>query len=119
LKKTLVLGASPNPMRFSYKMVRSLIRHHTGVIPVGFRPGEIDGVSIEIGKPLHSGVHTILLYLGPDRQQAFYDYIFELAPRRLIFNPGTYNPELAVLAREQGIEVIIDCSLVMLSKGIY
>jgi predicted CoA-binding protein len=119
LKKTVVLGASPNPMRFSYKMTRSLVRHNIEVVPVGFRKGSIEGVDILTGTPHIDKVHTVTLYLGPDRQDIFYSYILSLYPRRIIFNPGTYNPDLARLARANGIETVIDCGLVMLNKGTY
>lgn len=118
-KKTLVLGASPNPMRFSHKMTKSLRRHHHEVVPLGFRKGKIEDTDILTGMPDIKHVHTVALYLGADRQKDFYDYIIRLNPRRIIFNPGTYNPELNELAKKNGIETVIDCSLVMLSKGIY
>ena len=119
MKKTVVLGASPNPARFSHRMVASLVKHGKDVVPVGFRKGAIAGVHIVIGKPEIKDVHTVALYLGPDRQPDFYDYIISLKPARIIFNPGTYNPELFKLAQKQGIDTVIDCALVMLGQGIY
>ena len=118
-KKTVVLGASPNPLRFSYKMVKSLLRHEIDVVPVGFRKGTINEVDILIGQPKIQNVHTISLFLGSRHQPAFYDYILKLNPKRIIFNPGTYNPELYELARKNGIETVIDCALIMLSKGTF
>ncbi len=117
--KTVVLGASPNPERFSYRMVSSLVKNHKEVVAVGFREGTIHGVDIVIGKPKLDDVHTICLYLGPDRQSDFYDYILSLKPTRIIFNPGTYNPELFRMAQKKGIDTVIDCALVMLGRGIY
>jgi hypothetical protein len=43
----------------------------------------------------------------------------ELAPRRIIFNPGTENPVLASMATEKGMEAIEECTLVMLKTGQY
>ncbi len=119
MKKTVVLGASPNPSRFSHRMVTSLVRHNLEVVAVGNRPGVIAGQDILIGMPEIPDVHTVTLYLGPARQPAFYDYIISLKPARIIFNPGTYNPELEKLAQKHGIETRFDCALVMLAQERY
>jgi predicted CoA-binding protein len=119
MKRTLVIGASPNPMRFSHKMVKSLIRHGYEVVPLGLRKGEILGVNILTGKPELENIHTVSLYINPERQRQYYDYITSLAPRRIIFNPGTVNHEFIKLAESNNIEAITDCSLIMIAKGIY
>jgi hypothetical protein len=119
MKKTLVLGASPNPLRFSNKMVKSLLRHGFEAVPLGIRTGEIAGVKILTGKPKIQNIHTVSLYLAPHRQKEYYDYILSLQPRRIIFNPGTHNQELIQLAGKNNIEPITDCALIMISKGIY
>lgn len=119
MKKTLVLGATPNPERYAYLAVLRLQQHGHEVAPVGVRPGEIGGISIQMGQPLISGVDTVTLYLGAERQKAYYDYILSLAPKRIIFNPGAENSELAQLAEKQGIETVEGCTLVMLSIGAY
>lgn len=120
VKTTLVLGASPNPERYSFKAVMSLQRRQIPVIAVGLREGEIGDVKIRKGKPDDIGeIHTIGLYLGPKNQAEFIGYILSLKPSRIIFNPGTWNPELATLAGSEGIEVISDCMLAMLSCGQY
>lgn len=118
-RKTVVLGASPNPERFSYRFVASLVRHGEEVLPLGFRKGSIAGVDIIIGTPALEDIHTVALYLRPDHQVDFYDYILSLKPVRIIFNPGTYNPELFRMAQKQGIDTVINCALVMLAQGIY
>lgn len=89
------------------------------MVPVGIRQGEIDGIDIKIGQPAEEEVDTVTLYLNAKRQKEYYDYILELNPRRIIFNPGTENAELMNLARERGIEPVIACTLVMLSTGEY
>ncbi len=119
MKKTLILGASPNPLRFSNKMVKSLLRHGFEAVPLGIRKGEITGVSILTGKPDLKDIHTISLYLSAKRQKEYYDYILSLEPERIIFNPGTHNQELIKIAEENDIEVITDCALIMIAKGIY
>ena len=119
LKKTVVLGATPNPERYAYLAVKKLLAYGHEAIPVGIRKGEIEGVPIRNGQPEISGVDTVTLYLNPEHQRDYYDYIFSLQPQRLIFNPGTENPELMRLAREKGVEVEEACTLVMLSIGDY
>ena len=119
MKKTLVLGATPNPERYAYLATMRLAQHGHEVIPVGIRKGAIDGHEIVEGKPEEKGVDTVTLYLGPDRQPEYYDYILSLQPKRIIFNLGTENPELAQLANERGIETVEGCTLVMLSIGSY
>jgi predicted CoA-binding protein len=116
---TLVLGASPNPLRFSNKMVKSLVRKKMEVIALGLRKGEIAGIKILTGKPELSDIHTVSLYIGPALQSPLYEYILSLRPKRIIFNPGTINIEFMNLAQENGIEVVTDCSLVMLNSGKY
>ena len=119
MKKTLVLGASPNPLRFSNKMVKSLIKHNIDVVAVGFREGEIGGIKILTGLPEVNNVHTVSLYIGPKRQPEYYDYILSLKPKRIIFNPGTINEEFMSLAKQKKIEIVTDCALVMVSSGKY
>jgi len=116
-KKTLVLGASPNPVRFSNKAVRSLLRHQYDVVPVGLRQGTIEGKEIQVGTPPVEGVHTVSLYVGPSRQTAYFDYIISLKPARVIFNPGTVNPAFMARLEKEGIHPVNGCMLVMLNKG--
>jgi hypothetical protein len=118
-KKTLVLGATPNPARYAYAAVQRLRRHNHEVVAVGNRPGAIDDVAIQTQTEPLENIDTITLYLNPTNQKPYYDYILSLKPKRIIFNPGTENPELVQLARENGIEVEIGCTLVMLSIGNY
>ena len=119
MKKTLVLGASTNPSRYSNIAVNRLKNSGHEVVPVGIRQGAIAGIDILNGEPDVEGVDTITLYLNPTRQQPYYDYILGLQPKRIIFNPGTENAELVKLAREKGIETEIACTLVLLSMGTY
>lgn len=117
-KITLVLGASPNPDRFAYKAIRSLQRRNIPVIAIGRRDVDLDGLKIKKGMPADIGpVHTITLYMNAKNQKEYYDYMLSLQPKRIVFNPGTTNPEFAELAKEKGIEVIDDCLLVMLNTG--
>lgn len=118
-KKTLVLGASTNPSRYSYLAIKKLQAHGHPVVAVGRRKGEVGGVSIETEPLEASGVDTVTLYLNPGNQEPYYDYIFGLNPKRIIFNPGTENEDLMQQAQSKGIEPIEGCTLVMLSTGMY
>ncbi len=119
MKKTLVLGATPNPARYAYLAVMRLKQRGHEVVPLGIRDGNVEGIEIQKGKPSIEGVDTVTLYLNAERQREYYDYIFSLKPKRIIFNPGTENPELMKLANERGIETVEGCTLVMLSIGAF
>ncbi|HKK64180.1 MAG TPA: CoA-binding protein [Bacteroidales bacterium] len=116
-KKTVVLGASPNPARYSFKAVKSLLRCGHEAIAVGFRPGVIYDTFIQRGKPEIEDVHTIAMYIGEQRQDEFRDYIFSLKPKRVIFNPGTINTGFMKDLEDQDVEVVEGCTLVMLDSG--
>ncbi len=117
--KTLVIGASVNPERFSFKAINQLVKAGHEVKALGLKKGNVAGVEIEIGKPSFENIDTITLYVGPANQPVFYDYILSVKPRRVIFNPGTENPELFGLLRKAGIEVEIACTLVLLATDSY
>ncbi len=114
--KTLVLGASPNPERYAFKAVNMLKKSGHPVVALGGREAMIGDTEIRIGFPLFEDIDTITLYLGPKNQITYYEYILRLNPRRIIFNPGTSNIFLMGLARKNGIEIIEDCTLVLLSN---
>ena len=118
-KKTLVLGASTNLGRYSNLAVHRLMEHGHEVVPVGIKAGTINGIEILTGQPEVADIDTVTLYLNPERQSAYYEYIFKLRPKRIIFNPGTENMELIELAQQRGIETEVACNLVMLSVGNY
>ena len=117
MKRTLVLGASPNSSRYAYKAVSLLKRHGIETFPVGIKTGSIEGIQIINGKPIIENIHTVTLYLGYKAQQEYYDYILALNPKRVIFNPETENDELMQLLEEKNIECIEACTLVMLGTG--
>lgn len=118
-KKTLVLGASDNPSRYSYLAMNRLKAHDHPVVAVGRKESEVAGIAISKSPVVEDGVDTVTLYLNPTHQKEYYDYILDLKPSRIIFNPGTENPELMKMAREKGIEPVVACTLVMLATGQY
>lgn len=118
-KKTLVLGASGNPSRYSYLAMRQLRNHDHPVAAVGLRKTMVGDVEITTEKKPITDVDTITLYLNPMNQKQYYDYILSLNPKRIIFNPGAENKELAALAGEKNIQTLNACTLVLLSTGQY
>src|ERR1700704_775835 len=119
LKRTLVLGASDNPSRYSYLAIRRLREHGHPVVALGKKNTLVADVQVEKEKKQFDHIDTITLYLNPLRQKEYYDYILSLHPKRIIFNPGAENDELYELARSKGIQVQEACTLVLLSTGQY
>jgi len=113
----VVLGASPNPDRFSYKAVRRLARGQYRIVAIGKRQGMIENIPIVTGRPVLSDVHTVLIYLAPSHQGEIFDYVISLKPRRVVFNPGTESPEFAEFLESCNISVVNECSLVMMATG--
>lgn len=118
-KKTLVLGASDNPARYSFLAIQKLRRYGHPVVAVGRKVTSVADIAVEKEKKAFEGVDTVTLYLNPTHQKEYYDYILSLKPRRIIFNPGAENDELAALAEKNNIEPLEACTLVMLSTGQY
>ena len=118
-KKTLVIGASTNKERYAYLAVEMLNNNLYPVVAVGNKKGVIGATSIETEMLPFNDVDTITLYINPSIQKEYYDYIFSLNPKRIIFNPGTENNELGVLAKQKGVQVLEACTLVLLSTNQY
>ncbi len=120
-KKTVIIGATPNPTRYAFLAAERLTNHQHPVVPVGIKRGEVFGKEILDlrEKPPVDGVDTITLYLNPTHQREWEEYILSLQPKRIIFNPGTENDRLAAKAADQGIETLNACTLVMLSASTF
>ncbi len=119
MKKTLVIGASENPSRYAYLAITKLLQHGHEVAAIGSKEGNVNGAKIETQHLPFNDIDTITLYINPVIQKEYYDYIFSLKPKRIIFNPGAENFELKKLARQHGIETEEACTLVMLSTNQY
>lgn len=119
VKKTVLLGASDNPSRYSYLAINQLRAKNHPVEAIGRKRITVADITIDTEKKPVEGVDTVTLYLNPDHQREYYDYILSLKPKRIIFNPGTENQELAALAEQNGIQTIEACTLVLLSTGQY
>lgn len=118
-KKTLVLGASDNPSRYSYLAIHRLRNHGHPVIGIGRKKTQVADVFVSDEKTVHKNIDTISIYLNPAHQQQYYNYILSLKPKRIIFNPGAENDELSELAKKNGIQPLEACTLVLLSTGQY
>lgn len=121
MKKTVLVGAGPNPSRYAYLAANMLEEYDHDTVLLGIKKGDINGNKIlDIReKPKIEGVDTITLYIGPQRQPEWYNYLLSLRPKRIIFNPGTENEEFQSLAEQQGVEVLEACTLVMLRSRQY
>ena len=118
-KKTLVLGASTKPNRYSNMALHRLDSYNQPTVAIGLKPAKVKGVTIETEKLPFEDIHTVTLYLNPKRQETYYDYILSLKPKRVIFNPGTENPEFYKLLKLNDVEVEIACTLVLLATNQY
>ncbi len=118
-KKTLVLGASLKEERYSNIAIYRLRKYNIETVAIGLRSGMVDDVRINTDLVPFSDIDTVTMYLGAQNQEEFYDYILELKPKRVIFNPGTENPEFYKKLREKDIEVEVACTLVMLGTKQY
>jgi len=118
-KKTVVIGVSTNPERYSYKAVEKLIAHGHEVVALGLKTGELFGVKIFTDYPAINNVNTVSLYVGPQNQEGIIDYVLKLKPHRVIFNPGTENSDFENKLAQNNIETERACTLVLLSTGAY
>lgn len=118
-KKTLVLGASENPERYSNMAIQRLKRKGHPIVAVGYKEGNVEEVKIQKEFPSEADIDTVTLYVSKKNQTQYYDEILKLHPKRVIFNPGTENEELENLLRQENIEIVPACTLVMLSTDSY
>ena len=118
-KKTLVLGASLKENRYSFKAIHKLKDNKISVVALGLRKGEVAAITIDTEMLPYKNIDTVTLYLNPKRQEAYYDYIISLEPKRVIFNPGTENTYFVKLLQENNIESEVACTLVLLAINQY
>ncbi len=118
-KKTLVIGASLKPNRYSNIALRKLVNYNHEVVAFGMKAGEEAGVVIDTELKDYEAIDTITLYLNPKRQEEYYNYIVSLNPKRVVFNPGTENPDLYAILKENDIAFEVACTLVLLSTNQY
>lgn len=119
MKKTLVLGASTNPARYSYLVANKLVRKGYPIVNVGRKKGEVAGIPIESTATVHDDIDTVTIYVAAKNQDVYQDYILATRPNRVIFNPGAENNDFEQLLQKEGIETVNACTLVMLNTGQY
>ncbi len=118
-KKTLVLGATTKPERYAYKAMNMLTQKGHTVLAIGQNAGEVAGVKIQTKAIPVKNIDTVTLYLNPVRQRDYYNYIIEAQPKRVVFNPGTENPEFYQLLELNNIKAEVACTLVLLATNQY
>ena len=119
MKKTLIIGASENLERTSFTAFKKLKAKNIEIVLIGNKKGTIDGIEIQTGFPKIDEVHTVTLYISEKNQGDYFQYIADLKPERVIFNPGTENLDLELFLKEKDIHTERECTLVKLSLGIY
>ncbi|QLG44201.1 CoA-binding protein [Costertonia aggregata] len=119
MKKTLVFGASLKSGRYSNIAIKRLVDNDIPTVAFGLRKGEVHGVHIADRLDSFQDIHTVTLYINPKRQPEYYNHIINLQPNRVIFNPGTENPQFYPLLEESNIQVEVACTLVLLATHQY
>lgn len=118
-KKTLVLGSSVNPHRYSYLVIKKLVKAGHDIIAIGNKNGKVEGIEIQTELQPYKNIDTVTIYLNAQNQKLFYHYIVDLNPKRVIFNPGAENPEFYNILKANHIEFEEACSLTLLSTNQY
>ncbi len=116
-KKTLVLGASDNPSRYSYLAINRLRAKGHPVVAIGRKKVKVFDVDVDTEKKPLQDIDTVSIYLNPANQKEYYNYVVSLHPKRIIFNPGAENEEFSKLAKDNGIQPMEACTLVLLGTG--
>ena len=118
-KKTLIIGATTKPERAAFKAIKMLVANGHSVLALGQNAGEGAGIKINTKAIPLKNIDTISLYINPTRQKDYYNYIVEAKPKRVLFNPGTENPELYQLLELNNIKFEAACTLVLLTLNKY
>ncbi len=119
MKKTLVFGASLKANRYSNLAVNRLVDHNIETEAFGLKEGKIGSVQIKTNLSDFQNIHTVTMYIGTSRQPDYYGGLLKLSPKRVIFNPGTENPEFYKILEDNQIEVEVACTLVLLATNQY
>lgn len=119
MKKSLVLGASTNPERYAYMCIEMLRNHDIETVALGRRKGKVDDVEIVTELLPFEDIHTVNIYISAKNLKEYEDYIINLRPQRVLFPPGTENPEFEQRLTEENIAHERACPLVMLTANIY
>ncbi len=113
------MGASTHAYRYSNVAIQKLVAAGIEVVALGASPGKVGIVNIHTEPEDWSLIDTVTIYLNPYHQQGYYQYLLDLSPRRVIFNPGAENDELRNLLDKNGVQTQYACTLVLISTGQY
>ena len=117
-KTVVVLGASNNPERYSYKALKMLTEHGYKTIPVHPQLKDIDGIEVRSSLgDITENIYTLTLYIGPEKVVPLIPDIIKLKPQRVILNPGTESKELKDALEKAAIPYLEACTLVLLKTG--
>ncbi len=121
MEVVVVLGASKDSSRYSYKALEMLGEHGHKVIPVHPHEKEIQGLRVvsKLEELVGQKIDTVTVYVNPNISTQFEDALLKLSPKRVIFNPGAENSELSERLSQNGIKVEDACTLVLLRTGQY
>ena len=119
MKSTLVFGASLKSNRYSNIAMHRLTEKGIQTYGFGLKEGIVSGVDIKTDLKEFTNIHTVTLYMNPKRQEEYYDAIIHLKPKRVVFNPGTENPDFYHILQKNGIDVEVACTLVLLATDQY
>jgi predicted CoA-binding protein len=119
MKTTLVIGASGNPDRYSYKAIKLLRQFGHPVHALGNKTDWVDDIEIKTEQTVLKDIDTVTLYINPAIQSYYKEYIYSISPKRIIFNPGTENPDFMQEAESRGIACEEACTLVLLNTHQY
>lgn len=114
-EKVAILGASHNPERYAYKAFKMLQEYGHDPVPVNPGRVEIEGKKVfpALGA-IDFPIDTLTMYVGPAISTSLANDILALRPKRVIFNPGSENPELEKKLEQKGVQVLEACTLVLL-----
>lgn len=119
-KTVAVIGASPNPERYAHRAMQKLRAEGHRVFPVNPAFEELLGARCyPTISEVPEAIDTVSMYVGAARSTPLIEEIVSASPRRIIFNPGAENEELAARANVAGIQVVHGCTLVMLQTGVF
>ena len=120
-KKTLIIGASTNPDRYSFKAAHLLTQCNHEIELFGLRKGSLASKKIitDWSELNLDDLDTITIYVGPQNQVDYFNKVIEAKPKRVIFNPGTENTVFYKMLDHAGIEFEEACTLVLLNTGQY
>lgn len=118
MKNVAVIGASNNEEKYANRAMKMLAQYGHQPIPVTPTETEVLGrKACASVAEIRESIDTVTLYISPRRQRGLFEQIVRLKPKRVIFNPGTENPEACETLRAAGIETVEACTLVMLRTG--